>query len=195
MAEIEKKEDRRVRRTKKLLTTALTQLMQEKQISEITVRELTELADMNRGTFYLYYKDIYDMLEKIEDSMFEALDRIIDLEKNESVDRQTKSILLKLFQFIEENKEMCRVLLSPNGDMSFLHRLNGVMREKCLRFFRAAEAESWDGDFDYHYNFLMFGTAGLIRAWVNRGCAESPAQMAELTDHMIRRGGLDLQNN
>lgn len=41
----------------------------------------------------------------------------------------------------------------------------------------------------------MFGTAGLIRAWVNRGCPESPAQMAELTDHMIRRGGLDLQNN
>lgn len=191
MAETERKEDRRVRRTKKLLTAALTQLMQEKQISEITVRELTELADMNRGTFYLYYKDIYDMLEKIEDSMFEALDRIIDLEKNESVDRQTKSILLKLFQFIEENKEMCRVLLSPNGDMSFLHRLNGVMREKCLRFFGPAE----EGHFDYHYNFLMFGTAGLIRAWVNRGCAESPAQMAELTDHMIRRGGLDLQNN
>lgn len=191
MAETEKKEDRRVRRTKKLLTAALTQLMQEKQISEITVRELTELADMNRGTFYLYYKDIYDMLEKIEDSMFEALDRIIDLEKNESVDRQTKSILLKLFQFIEENKEMCRVLLSPNGDMSFLHRLNDVMREKCLRFFGPAE----EGDFDYHYNFLMFGTAGLIRAWVNRGCAESPAQMAELADHMIRRGGLDLQYN
>ena len=104
MAETEKKEDRRVRRTKKLLTAALTQLMQEKQISEITVRELTELADMNRGTFYLYYKDIYDMLEKIEDSMFEALDRIIDLEENESVDRQTKPILLKLFQFIEENQ-------------------------------------------------------------------------------------------
>ena len=131
------------------------------------------------------------MLEKIEDSMFEALDRIIDLEENESVDRQTKPILLKLFQFIEENQEMCRVLLSPNGDMSFLHRLNDVMREKCLRFFGPAK----EGDFDYHYNFLMFGTAGLIRAWVNRGCAESPAQMAELADHMIRRGGLDLQNN
>ena len=50
-----KKEDRRVRRTKKMLTQALTRLMQEKQIKEITVRELTDLADMNRGTFYLYY--------------------------------------------------------------------------------------------------------------------------------------------
>ena len=66
MAEELKKEDRRVRRTKKLLTQALTELLQKKQINEITVKELTDLADMNRGTFYLYYKDIFDMLEKIE---------------------------------------------------------------------------------------------------------------------------------
>ena len=86
-----KKEDRRVRRTKKLLTQALTQLLQEKQISEITVRELTDLADMNRGTFYLYYRDIFDMLEKIEDSMFEALDDIVSLHQNDDVSRQASS--------------------------------------------------------------------------------------------------------
>ncbi|MBP3209850.1 MAG: TetR/AcrR family transcriptional regulator, partial [Oscillospiraceae bacterium] len=68
-----KKEDRRVRRTKKLLTQALTELMQQKQIKDITVTELTEKADMNRGTFYLYYRDVFDMVEKIEDDMFSAL--------------------------------------------------------------------------------------------------------------------------
>ena len=73
-----KKEDRRVRRTKKLLTQALTELMQQKQVKEITVTELTDLADMNRGTFYLYYKDIFDMLEHIEDNMFQALNEILD---------------------------------------------------------------------------------------------------------------------
>ena len=80
-----KKEDRRVRRTKKLLTQALTQLLQQKQVNEITVKELTDLADMNRGTFYLYYKDIFDMLEKIEDELFENLNGIIDLPENTEV--------------------------------------------------------------------------------------------------------------
>ena len=70
MAEELKKEDRRVRRTKKLVTQALTELLQKKQINEITVKELTDLADMNRGTFYLYYRDIFDMLEKIEAELF-----------------------------------------------------------------------------------------------------------------------------
>ena len=188
MPEQEKKEDRRVRRTKKLLTQALTQLMQTKQINEITVKGLTDLADMNRGTFYLYYKDIYDMLEKIEDSIFEAIGGISLLHEHDASAAQTEPILLDLFRFIGENQEMCRVLLSPHGDMNFLHRLNGVVREKCLELWPANQECQSEADFDYHYNFAVFGCAGLIRAWVNRNCQESAEQMAEMANAMIQRG-------
>ena len=186
----QKKEDRRVRRTKKLLTQALTQLLQEKQINEITVKELTDLADMNRGTFYLYYKDMFDMLEKIEDGMFEALDAIISLHEHDDVSQQTKPILLDLFDFIEENQEVCRVLLSPHGDMNFLHRLNEVVREKCLKAWPDIRKEKGEADFDYHYSFVVFGCAGIIRAWVNRNCPESAEKMAEMAYGMILRGSL-----
>lgn len=186
----QKKEDRRVRRTKKLLTQALTQLLQEKQINEITVKELTDLADMNRGTFYLYYTDMFDMLEKIEDGMFEALDAIISLHEHDDVSQQTKPILLDLFDFIEENQEMCRVLLSPHGDMNFLHRLNEVVREKCLKAWPEIRKEKGEADFDYHYSFVVFGCAGIIRAWVNRNCSESAEKMAEMAYGMILRGSL-----
>ena len=189
-AATEKKEDRRVRRTKKLLTQALTQLLQEKQINEITVKELTDLADMNRGTFYLYYKDMFDMLEKIEDGMFEALDAIVSLHEHDDVSQQTKPILLDLFRFIEDNQEMCRVLLSPHGDMNFLHRLNEVVREKCLRAWPNIRKEKGEADFDYHYSFVVFGCAGIIRAWVNRNCPESAKKMAEMAYGMILRGSL-----
>ena len=189
-AATEKKEDRRVRRTKKLLTQALTQLLQEKQINEITVKELTDLADMNRGTFYLYYKDMFDMLEKIEDGMFEALDAIVSPHEHDDVSQQTKPILLDLFRFIEDNQEMCRVLLSPHGDMNFLHRLNEVVREKCLKAWPDIRKEKGEADFDYHYSFVVFGCAGIIRAWVNRNCPESAEIMAEMAYGMIHRGSL-----
>ena len=189
-AATEKKEDRRVRRTKKLLTQALTQLLQEKQINEITVKELTDLADMNRGTFYLYYKDMFDMLEKIEDGMFEALDAIVSLHEHDDVSQQTKPILLDLFRFIQDNQEMCRVLLSPHGDMNFLHRLNEVVREKCLKAWPNIRKEKGEADFDYHYSFVVFGCAGIIRAWVNRDCSESAEKMAEMAYGMILRGSL-----
>ena len=185
-----RKEDRRVRRTKKLLTQALTQLLQQKQVNEITVRELTDLADMNRGTFYLYYKDIYDMIEKIEDELFENLNAIIALRENAVVSEQAGPILRDLFSFIEDNQEMCRILLSPNGDMNFLHRLNEVMREKCLLLYKTAEPKGSEDEFDYHYSYIIFGCAGIIRAWVNRGCPESPVEMADMTGRMILSGGL-----
>ena len=190
MAEPMKKEDRRVRRTRKILTQALTELLQQKQVNEITVKELTDLADMNRGTFYLYYKDIYDMLEKIQDEMFEKLDGIFELREDEEVTEQTKPILLDLFRFIEENQEMCRVLLSPNGDMSFLHRLNEVLREKCLHIYIGTEPVANEEDFDYRYSFVVYGCAGIIRAWVGRNCREKPEQMAELASRMILSGGI-----
>lgn len=185
-----KKEDRRVRRTKKILTQALTELLQHKQVNGITVRELTDLADMNRGTFYLYYKDIYDMLEKIQDEMFEKLNAIFAVREGEEVTEQTKPILLDLFRFIEENREMCRVLLSPNGDMGFLHRLNEVLREKCLHLYVDSQPVSNEEDFDYRYTFVVYGCAGIIRAWVGRNCPEKPEQMAELANHLIISGGI-----
>lgn len=185
----QKKEDRRVRRTKKLLTQALTQLLQEKQINEITVKELTDLADMNRGTFYLYYKDIFDMLEKIEDGLFESLDEIVSLHEHDDVARQTAPILLDLFHFIEDNQEMCRVLLSPHGDMNFLHKLNQVVREKCLQMW-PNEEEKKDATFEYHYSFVVYGCVGVFRAWLNGNCQEPAEKMAEMADAMIRRGSL-----
>ena len=58
--------DSRVRRTKRLLRQGLTELLKEKSIKKITVRELSDRVDINRGTFYLHYKDIYDLVEQIE---------------------------------------------------------------------------------------------------------------------------------
>ena len=190
MAEDLKKEDRRVRRTKKLLTQALTELLQKKQVNEITVKELTDLADMNRGTFYMYYRDIFDMLEKIEDELFQKLDVIAQSHEHGDPTQQVKPILLDLFRFIEENQEMCRVLLSPNGDMNFLHRLNEVLREKCLHMYLGSGPAADEKDFDYRYGFVVYGCVGIIRAWAGRNCPEKPEQMAELTSRLILSGGI-----
>ncbi len=188
MTEKAKKEDRRVRRTKKILTQALTELMQVKSINEITVKELTDLADMNRGTFYLYYRDIFDMLEKIEDGLFRDLDALMVLHRQEMACDRAKPILLDLFRFIGENREMCRVLLSPHGDMNFLQRLYEVIREKSHVIMKDRFSGTDEEDFNYRYAFAVFGCAGLIRAWVNRDCAEPEMQMAELADALILRG-------
>lgn len=57
----DRSEDRRVRKSKKALEEALIRLLAKKTITEITVTELTEEADIHRGTFYNHYKDTMDL--------------------------------------------------------------------------------------------------------------------------------------
>lgn len=90
---MEKTVDRRVRKTKNQLRQGLARLMVKKSLKEITVKELTDLVDMNRGTFYLHYRDIYDMAEKIEDEIMVEFQDILDSVSDEELSRS----LLPLF--------------------------------------------------------------------------------------------------
>ena len=65
---MEKKTDRRVRKTKNQLRTGLARLMKKKNIGQITVKELVDDVDINRSTFYLHYSDIPSILKEIEDA-------------------------------------------------------------------------------------------------------------------------------
>ena len=62
---MQKKTDRRVRKTKSQLKTGLAQLMREKSIREITVKELVDAVDINRSTFFLHYSVIPWLLGEV----------------------------------------------------------------------------------------------------------------------------------
>ena len=171
----EHRNDRRVRRTKKLLVQALTQLMSEKQVNEITVKELTQLADVNRGTFYLYYSDIYDMLHTTQNELLAALEDIAGRHRENSARGELSPMLEELFEHIGQNSEMWRVLLSPTGDMSFLHRLNQLLRESFSWMQSVSETPRGAAEWDFRYSFGVFGCAGLIRSWLD---SDAPALRA-----------------
>ncbi len=189
----EKKEDRRVRRTKKLLTQGLTELLQLKPVQDITVRELAERVDVNRGTFYLYYRDIFDMLAQIEEDLFSKFDQIIISHKDDVVISHSLPFLQDLFSFVQENHEMCAVLLGEHGDMAFLQRLNHVVHEKCMEDWQRLRQPCSPEEFNYRYDFVVFGCIGLIRTWVTRQCKESAVNMAALANEMILRGSISLE--
>ena len=69
--------NRSVRMTKRRLSDALIALLAQKPVREITVRELTALAKVSRGTFYFHYTDIYDLLAQIEQDQLEGLDALM----------------------------------------------------------------------------------------------------------------------
>lgn len=176
-----------VRRTKKLLSQGLIELMQQKQVKDITVRELADLVDVNRGTFYLYYRDIFDMLERLEEELFEQLNAVILAHKGEPILTHARPMLKDLFRIVAENKEICSVLLSDNGDIKFLQKLSDVIQEKLRMDWLNGYVEN-ETEFEYRYAFGALGFIGLLRTWLHRDCVESADDMAAFADSLIRQG-------
>ena len=115
--------DRRVKRTKKLLRQGLISLLMEKDINSITINELVNLVDINRGTFYLHYKDLYDLLHQIEDDLMSELTGILNEYNIDGMKDENKLFFVDILKFIKENADLVLLLLSQNGDLAFLNKL------------------------------------------------------------------------
>ena len=177
-------DNRSVRNTKRRLREGMLQLLEEKAINEISVKELTELVDVNRGTFYFHYQDIYDLLRDMEQDFFENFDRTLN-EKQPRLDAEGVPYLAAVFSFIEQNRDFCRIMLSPHGDMQFVELVKRRIDEQC-RFFWRILAPGADEERRSIYNaFLINGLIGLIQEWVNDRRDLTVESISELTATLI----------
>ena len=180
--------DRRVRKTRRQLRECLITLLKEKKVQDITVRELTDMADLNRGTFYLHYKDVFDLLEKTEAELQEDFNQLVC--KHDAVDlKQRPSVIFnEIYSLVYDNADLIEILLGENGDLNFVNRLKLLIREKCLKawmeVFRSGNAAA----FDAFFSFIVSGCIGLVQYWLQTGLKETPEQMAKLTEHIITKG-------
>lgn len=180
--------DRRVRKTKEVLKKSLISLMKEKSINSITVKELCEKADINRGTFYLHYKDVFYMLDEIEKELFKEFQDMILSHEISQDNMETKPILKDIFTFVAQNSDFCMVVLCERGDMVFVKKIVSLIYEKGYNdWINIFKKENKDV-FDKYYSFILYGVIGLIDDWLKSGLKESPEYMAILTESMILNG-------
>lgn len=180
--------DRRVRKTKAVLKESLITLMRTKNISSITVKELCEKSDINRGTFYLHYNDVFHMLEEVEKELFKEFQEMILSHKIIPNKLQTKPILEDIFKFIAQNKDFCMVILCERGDMAFMKKIVSFIYEKSYNDWSSFFKKEDKLIFDKYYSFILYGAIGLIDDWLQNGLKESPEYMATLTENIIING-------
>lgn len=180
--------DRRVKRTKRMLMTGLTQLMAQKSVNEISVRELAELVDINRGTFYLHYRDIFDMVEKIQQELFDEFNQRIKKHSLKELGTNPLPLIEDLFEFISDNADLFYVMLGPNGDMAFVERMKLLIKEEWLRDWPEILNLKDTDKFDYYYAFFVGGAIGLVYNWLSCGHKETAKEMASLVTSMILSG-------
>ena len=183
-------EDRRVKRTKKAMTEAFAKLLLEKPLNNISVREIAEIADINRGTFYLHYRDVYDMAEHLQNEIFDKFNEIVDNHEPKNSSDYLFPLLAELFNLLSENAALAKVLISKNGDAVFVDKLKQVIREKCFVNIREELNIKNDDEFDFFYNYIVSGCIGICSAWLNNGMKEEPKEMALLAERLIKNSAL-----
>ena len=180
--------DRRVKKTKRQLRQALMHLMTEKPFRSISVRELADRADINRGTFYIHYKDVGDLLQQLEDEMAERLITVCCKHAHSSGEDSAFPYLADLYHFAKDNADLCLVLLGPNGDRAYTERICGILRDHFLWDFVARFYAGDPERLSYFCHFIVSGNLSLTLEWLQGGAEETPEEMAALAGTIIMGG-------
>ncbi|RAW13351.1 TetR/AcrR family transcriptional regulator [Paenibacillus taichungensis] len=196
--EHELKKDRRKIRTKKLIRQALLELTAEKGLSKISVMDLAERAEINRGTFYLHYKDVADLVDQLKKEIFEGI-KILSVELNplevgHYAERgEPYPAILKLLEYLLSHADYLRIMLSPNGDLQLPIQIKELIAERMLQHFETimpndpAVVIPWD----YFLAFTSSASIGLLTHWMEQGNDLSTREVALMITQINSRGPLE----
>ena len=179
--------NRSVRNTKKKIQDGLLTLLQKKPINQITVKELTELVDVNRGTFYFHYTDVYDLLYKTEDRFFNDFNTVLNGNELKSSD-EMYPYLVEIFSFLEKNSNMCRIFFSDNCDMKFFNDIKALVNERCFTFSRSNTEKNNDQKNALYNAFVVSGCVGIMKRWLEDDFAETPEEISQIVLEIITSG-------
>lgn len=161
------KNNKRRRESVEKIEKAFVELLQSKELDDITVSEICKLTGLNRSTFYANFLDTYDLADKLRavlENEFSALFADYDY-FNE------RTGALKMFTHIKENQLFYKTYFKLCYDSSHLISVYDTKR---------AEKELDNKNIKYHIEFFRNGLNAIIKLWLSEGCKESPEQMAEI---------------
>jgi len=187
---MEKKENRKSRYTKMVIRESLTELMKEKSILSVSVKDICDLADISRSTFYDHYKDQYDLLKQIEDETLAYFEDMLNRYKDKQTKKETGQMVEEMLTYIANNGNTIHVLLSENGDLGFQKKLlyHFIMHNQITKYF--SENQQNEETMPYYSVFLVHGAIGLIQHWLKDNMAMPVSQLAKMlmkwTEHQIK---------
>jgi len=179
----ELKLDRKTRYTRMVLQDSLLELMEQKPISKITIKELCEKADINRTTFYAHYTDQCDLLRKIEDETLSWAEEMITTLLDQTDKNETINILERILQYFSDNRKHIKVLMSEQGDIDFQKQLLTLIYSQCD--ITPSTAKNTDlVTKELYFIFVVNGSVGLIQHWLKNDLNKSVKEMTEIIYNM-----------
>ncbi|MGP1441320.1 MAG: TetR/AcrR family transcriptional regulator [Anaerovoracaceae bacterium] len=179
------KDDRRVKRTRRLLKQGLAELLRQKHFSDISARDITEKMDLNKATFYLHYKNTYELLQDLETDLLEQAQEMIDRYEYDETEDSMRKFFEPLLDFVVENRSVCEALFVNNASSDFTGRVVEFIYKNGTEIMKKRFPKISVEDADYVLSFVAFGLIGLLRRWFEKEMSIPKEKLLNIADEML----------
>jgi AcrR family transcriptional regulator len=162
------KESRKTRYTRMVIRNSLIELMKQRPITDITIKEICDLADVSRPTFYTHYRDQYDLLQGIEDEIIAYFEDAIFVKKTKKQGKREITLMIEnVLQYIESNSNSVQVLLSENGDIGFQRKIfNNFANYVQYGMKNYSEKAAGEEKNEYYSIYTVHGIIAIVHHWL-----------------------------
>jgi AcrR family transcriptional regulator len=178
--------DPRIRRSRLALENALWELLAERDLTQISISDITKRAEVNRSTFYEHYTDVHDLAASACTAMFDELiaaTPMFGAESPTEID-PADNPLPRLFTHVAEHAHLYRTLLGPDGSARVINHL----RQRIAIAFYVNRGASEDGPpthaddpaevpYDPEAAYVAGAILGTVVEWLRRDCPGTPEQL------------------
>ncbi|MCM3126962.1 MULTISPECIES: TetR/AcrR family transcriptional regulator [unclassified Paenibacillus] len=173
--------DRRIIKSKQALKDALIQLMKRKEFKEISITDLVQVANLNRGTFYKHFQYKEDILDEILDDVIQDLiesyrDPYLHVEVLEV--RNMTSAAVKVFDHVYKFADFYVLIVKSDKLSGFQNRICNVLKNLALESIAEQRPHAKINP-DIHASYIAYSIFGIIIEWINGGLSFSPEYMSE----------------
>jgi AcrR family transcriptional regulator len=175
-------QDRRVKRTQRLLAQALIKLSLEKGYEAVTIRDITACADVGYATFSRHYPDKDALLLAVLDVV---LHELLQLLQPRQSDADPTTVGTLLFRYVQNHSEVCCVLLSSRGSTLLMQRMIAAGTRNVLDQNTALAGSPVPAEIAAHH--LVTSSIALIQWWLEHAMPYPPEQMGLIYHELIMR--------
>ncbi|MBF7016332.1 TetR/AcrR family transcriptional regulator [Staphylococcus sp. 27_4_6_LY] len=195
-------EDRRIKKSKQAIKHAFISLLQEKELDKITIKDITTLADINRGTFYLHYVDKYELLSSMEDEYIKNLSEKLHFDyfyiqytnTEDFAKAFTTNILKNIMSYIANNIDFYKVILNLERKSQIESKISQLMFNNMQTLITSSN--QIEGiPLDYFHSYVSGATISFIKHWVQDDNRMSVDDLADILFKIIFNGPLRLLAN
>ena len=168
---MERKQDRRINKTKKAIRNSFVKLLAEKDIEKITIKEVADGADVDRKTVYNYYGGVYEVLGDLQSELATTIEKEIDAFDFET--RDIQDVFLVLTRIVKENMELYSLVMGINKNSVFITQLVEYLKEKIAIIIERRNHQADAKKIAFAAEYVTAGMFMAYRSWFHSEHSQS----------------------